>query len=172
MARSYAPFRGNGRRTAKRSTSWAQFQIAEASVNNSSVLIFSLNATALALRPFTVVRSHVELMLRSDQEAAVEDQAAAFGIAVVSDEAVAVGVTAIPTPLDNAASELWLMHSFMFGEESRLVDKALPPAHKTLDSKAMRIVQEGQDIVWVCEGGTIGDGFILSVAGRMLFKLH
>ena len=48
-------------------------------------LITSLNASALALRPFTVVRTHLELYMRSDQSAAAEDQSCAFGACVVSD---------------------------------------------------------------------------------------
>ena len=51
----------------KRQTSWFQFQQNEATLTAVGGFIFySLNAAALAFRPFTVVRSHFELMLRSD----------------------------------------------------------------------------------------------------------
>ena len=77
-------------------------------------LISSLNASALALRPFTIVRSRLELYLISDQQVASEPQGAAFGMAVVSDQAVAVGITAIPTPITDLGSDLWFVHQPMW----------------------------------------------------------
>ena len=77
---------------------------------SGGTILGSLNATALALRPFTIVRQHYFLMLRSDQAAAAERQFGAFGCVVVSDQAEAVGVTAIPTPITDAGSDLWMLH--------------------------------------------------------------
>jgi len=155
-----------------RLTTWFQFVPTEVTSGTSTggSLIFTLNAAALALRPFTIVRSHFEFWLRSDQEAAMEEQSVAVGLAIVSDDAVAVGVTAVPAPRANAASNLWFLHQFIHADESKLVDKVRPETRISVDSKAMRKVEVGQDLVVVMQGGAIGGGFTLGVAGRMLIK--
>ena len=158
-------------RGAKRQTTWFQFVPTEVTMTaTGGTIIFSLNAAALAMRPFTVVRSHFELMLRSDQAAAIEQQSAGFGIAVVSDEATAAGVASVPTPVTEMGSHLWFVHSVMFGQASTVTDRAEPVQVKSIDSKAMRRVEVGSDIVVVGEKGSVGGGLVLSVAGRMLVK--
>ena len=160
-------------RSARKSL-WLQFAPADVTLTSSGSvnLSFSLNAAALALRPFTVVRSHFEVMVRSDQEAAVEQQQIGFGLAVVSDQAVAAGVASVPTPLTELGSSLWFVNRLIFGEESRLVDKALPARSVQIDSKAMRKVEVGMDIIVVAENGTIGGGAIISMGGRVLIKTN
>jgi len=64
---------------------------------STAVLVSSLSAAALALRPFTVVRTRGSMFLETDQQAASEFYQAAIGCCVVSDQAVAIGVTAVPT---------------------------------------------------------------------------
>jgi hypothetical protein len=54
-------------------------------------IVTSLGAAALALRPFTIVRTRGVLLIGTDQEAADEAQRVIYGEAVVSDEASAVG---------------------------------------------------------------------------------
>ncbi len=157
-------------RGARRLTTWLQFQPQATTLGaGGSSLVFSLNAAALAARPFTVVRSHFEVALQSDQAAAVEVQAAGFGIAVVSDQAVAIGVTAIPTPITEAGSHLWFVHQFCFADESNLTDRTRSGGHWSIDSKAMRKVDVGSDIVVVFENDTLV-GSIMRIAGRMLVK--
>ena len=167
--------RRNVVRAAKRKFLWLQFAPSEATSGvGMAQLFFSLNAAALALRPFTIVRSHFEVMVRSDQEAAVETQIAAIGLAVVSDQAVAVGITAVPTTLTEAGSSLWFMHRFLFGEENSLFNLLKPTPTWALDSKAMRKVEVGSDLVVVGENGNVGGsgGIITTVAGRILIKTN
>jgi len=131
-------------------------------------IISSLNAAALALRPFTVVRTYLEALLTSDQGAATERQTAAIGAVVVSDQANAIGVTAVPTPVTDASSDLWFLHQWMLSRGINLSDH-LPNA---IDSKAMRKVQDGDDVLVVAERGANSEGVALLTAGRMLIKLH
>ncbi len=156
----------------KRTTTWFGFEAVGTTMTaEGGTLQFTLNAAALALRPFTIVRSHFMLALRSDQAAAIEEQTIAFGIAVVSDQAAAVGVSAIPTPITEAASDLWFVHQWMFADESNLTDRTRSGTFLAVDSKAMRKCDIGQDIVVVSEMDTgTGGGVVLRVAGRMLVK--
>ena len=171
MARRREFARGAAAIGKARLTTWMQFEPTAITMTAAGgTIAFSLNAAALALRPFTVVRSHFELALRSDQAGAVETQAIGFGIAVVSDEASAVGAAAVPTPVTQAASGLWFVHQFVFSDESSLTDRTRGSTKRSIDSKAMRKVEVGQDIVVVGELGAIGGGAVLSIAGRMLVK--
>ncbi len=133
-----------------------------------------LNAAALALRPFTVVRVRGELYIRSDQEANSEDQLAAYGMAVVSEQAASVGVTAVPTPSTDESSDLFFMHQWCFNS-IRVVSAASvfqTGTRYSIDSRAMRKVDTTQDIAFVAEKGPVGAGVVLTSGFRMLVKLH
>ena len=173
MARRRDFVRGAAVIAKRRETTWFQFQPEQATLAaaGGASLLFTLNAAALALRPFTIVRSRFEIDLRSDQAAAVEEQRAAMGIAVVSDQAVAIGVTAIPTPMTDLGSNLWFLHQIIFADESSLTDRTRPSSKISIDSKAMRKVEVGQDVVVVVEtASSVGLGAIITVGGRMLTK--
>jgi len=141
------------------------------------VLISSLNAAALQLRPFTVVRTRGLVGVSSDQQAATEDYGGAFGICVVSDQAIAIGVTAVPTPITDDNSDLWFMiervHGrFSFGSNIGFREVG---QFRTFDSRAMRKVEEGQDLSGVVESEAAGytaSGCIFKAYARILIKLH
>jgi len=139
---------------------------------SGGTILFSLDAVGLALRPFTVIRSHFELLLISDQAAAIEVQLGAIGVCVVSDQASAIGITAVPTPITDAESDLWQTHQFYAADESNLTDRTKNGTHMSVDSKAMRKVNADEDLLTVVEMDTTGNGQILSVAVRQLIKLH
>jgi len=136
-----------------------------------STLVFVLSAVGLALRPFTIVRTHLELGLRSDQAAAIETQIAGFGMAVVSEQASAAGVASVPTPVTELESDLWFLHTLMYADAGTLTDGTIGGQFKSIDSKAMRKVEDGQDVVGVLERSA-ADGLIMTVGFRMLLKLH
>ena len=155
----------------RRETTWFQFVpvTTNLATGGADAIVFALNAAALALRPFTIVRTHFELALASDQAAAIEHQICGVGIAVVSDQAVAVGVTAVPNPVTHMGSNLWLMHQLLYGDESALTDRTRSETRVSVDSKAMRKVEVGQDIVVVVENGG-SSGLNITVGGRLLIK--
>jgi len=139
----------------------------------TAALVTSLNAGALALRPFTIVRTRIKWLAESDQSAASESFVGNYGEAVVSDQAVAIGVTAIPTPATDLGSDLWYLIDQWPGTFSLVgtsIFADLTP--KTIDSRAMRKVEEGQDVVGVVEAGIGGNGTSIQVVGRQLIKLH
>ena len=94
-----------------------------------------------------------------------------LGFAVVSDQAAAIGVTAVPTPDTNQDSSLFFVFENLWGRIEAGGTTVSELGHgATYDSKAMRKVEIGQDIVQTVEAVTtsaiIQDGF------RMLIKLH
>jgi len=111
-------------------------------------------------------------LVESDQAAAIERQAGAWGLAVVSDQAVAVGITAVPTPITEMGSDLWFVYQLVMAKENTLTDRAQPAAIFQTDSKAMRKVGVGQDIVLVAEASAAASGTSLIIGGRMLIKNH
>ena len=175
MARRREFVRGAAAISSKRLTSWFQFKPAISSQTSAGgVILFQLNAAALALRPFTIIRTHFEMRILSDQVAATEDQAA-IGGAIVSDQAVAVGITAVPTPITDMASDLWFFHQLMFNSTQILtsVGADSPGSNYSVDSKAMRKVDIGQDMIIVSEISTdAGAGVDLLFGGRILVKVN
>ncbi len=156
-----------------RDTVWADLPLISSSLGTtgSAVLTTALNAAGLALRPFTVIRERIMIYVTSDQEAASEAQNCAFGACVVTEQAVAIGVTAVPTPVTDLSSDLWYAHRWcMSSHGAGTVDSQRGQPYE-LDSKAMRKVETGQDLITVVENGSNG-GVIMAVAGRSLFKLH
>ena len=156
-----------------RKTLWVPFELATSVIaSGAATIIHTVSAGLLALRPFTIVRTLLSYQLESDQAAAIEHQMAGTGVAVVSDQAVAVGVTAVPTPTTDMGSDLWFIHQLIFGDESALTDRTRSATRVLVESKAMRKVQDGEDIVHVIEADTLGDGITIRSGGRMLIKLN
>ena len=141
---------------------------------NNAVLLSVLNAAGLALRPFTVIRTHLDVLWSSDQAAAAEDPFGAFGAMVVTDSASAIGITALPDPIGNTNSD-WFVYQgmsvlFSFGTAVGIDGNA--GAHYAIDSKAMRKVGDDDDIVLVASNNNAADGGVITIHGRMLVKLH
>ena len=177
MARRRSFVRGAAAIAQKRLTTWLQFVPSEVNLAsaNSAALVFSLNAAALALRPFTIVRTRFIWHVFSDQEAADESQQTALGIAVVSDESVAAGVGSVPTPMSSMGSDFWLLHEISLGRFQ--VNSSIGYESRTgyvnrIDSKAMRKVDQGQDIIVVIENGATSEGTSNTMGGRMLIKVN
>jgi len=138
-------------------------------------VINSANAALLALRPFTVTRTRGFLHVESDQVAGDESYQVALGCCVVSDQASAIGVTAVPTPFTDLGSDLWFVHEILASSFEILSAVGVETAtgvFARVDSKAMRRVEEGQDVLTVIENSSLGSGSSVNFAGRSLIKLH
>jgi len=170
MARRRDFVRGAAAISQRRKTTWLEIAPSDFTLTTGATLLFVLTTAEKAMRPFTVVRTRIELALRSDQAAAIEIQQVGFGLAVVSDQAVAVGVTAVPNPVADIASDLWFTHQLMYADESALTDRTRGHGTMTVDSKAMRKVADGQDLAVVAELTAASAGLILTVGGRILIK--
>ncbi len=141
---------------------------------STALLNFTLNAAALALRPFTIVRTRGSLFYRSDQVAASESYGGGFGIAVVSDQAAAIGITAIPTPVTDFPSEKFFVIEQMNGRIDVATSVGIDDTgrERLLDSKAMRKVDISEDIVVTMETASFHTSLQMVQAFRILVKLH
>jgi len=167
--RSGLVFRGGRNR---RDTIWGGIQIVTTVLGSGAVIIRSLGASFLALRPFTVVRERVELYVVSDQEAASELQLAAYGTCVVTEQAAAIGVTAVPTPTTDLDSDAWFVHQVLLSAHGAGTVDSQRGTRYQVDSKAMRKVEDGFNLIDVLEVVSAQPGVTVSSGGRFLVKLH
>jgi len=124
--------------------------------------------------PATIVRTRGTLWVKSDQEAATESPLGAFGMAVVRDEAVAIGVTAIPLPETDSDSDAWFLwmpwaYSIVRSATGLSTDAM---ARYDFDSKAMRKVDDADTAVVVMQNSAATHGVNFVTLFRMLVKLH
>ena len=137
----------------------------------SADLQSTLNAAALALVPFTIVRTVGHILVLSDQTAAPEVFHGAYGMEVVSIQAGAGGTGTIPTPITEQSSDMWVMY--------QLVSGAFQTSGGTqegfifeFDSRGMRKVEDGETVVTVFENGSGTAGIDYLARLRFLVKLH
>jgi len=167
--------RGRGRLGSPRLTAWAGIGLGATTLTSTGgTILNSLGTAALALRLFTVIRIHMEVLMVSDQEIASEVQVAGIGAAVVSDQANAIGVTAVPTPITDLGSDLWFMHQLMMTSIVVLDATGTTTEDKTysIDSKSMRKVNDDQDVIIAAEFSGTGSGLSIFTGGRLLLKMH
>ena len=163
---------------SRRETSWFEIDgLTTVFTATGGTLLESLTTEEKRRRPFTIVRTHLEVLIRSDQLAADELQVGAIGMAVVSEQASAIGVSAVPTPATDAASDLWFLHQFLMSDFTFVTGTGFDASGGrtySIDSKVMRKVDDGQDIVIVGEldSAAASDGFQMVIGGRILIKDH
>ncbi len=89
---------------------------------------------------------------------------------------LAIGITAVPTPFTDSDSDLFYVHKFMTSHFQFISGIGVFTTNNSqvqIDSRAMRKVEEGQDVAAVLEVSSLsGGGSISFVAGRQLIKLH
>jgi len=159
----------------RRESLWAVTPTSTVSIGSPglAILAFSLTAAGLALRPFTVVRHRLVWFARSDVVTGGEVWGGAVGGCVVSDQASAIGVTAVPTPITDQQSDLWYFYEQQFGRFGGTQVEEVG-RQMQIDSKAMRKVEEGEDLIIVLETAAVTEGasMVSVIGGRFLIKLH
>ena len=90
------------------------------------------------------------LWVQSDQAAANEQQFGAFGAIIVSDQAVATGVAAIPGPITDQDDDGWMLYVPILQSSNGGANNGLG-FHYAFDSRAMRRFVEGQQLAMVVE---------------------
>ena len=156
-------------------TTWIAAGIAAMAVPASSkTQVASLNAAALLIRPFTIIRTRISCMFESDQLAVSERLHGALGGIVVNDVASALGVTGIPGPVMDATSPWFfyqgMLDSFVFATGVGFAGGNASSRLYEIDSKAMRKVGVNEDLNFVFEMAAAKGG-VLTIEGRILVKL-
>ena len=140
---------------------------------SSVALIRTLNAAALALRPFTIVRTRGMIQVQSDQTAALERYQLMYGHIIVTDVATGVGVASVPTPEADMSSD-WHVYESYFGSFGFITGVGVwnNGFSRSFDSKAMRKIDFGDDLAVVGEAGAGSNGLNMVDQFRILVKLH
>jgi len=164
-------FRSSFKGGTKRQTDWVGQipRTAFQAVAGSTAAIISTFFPGFGL---TVVRTRGLFGWRSDQQAANEDQMGAVGIGLVSEQAAALGITAVPHPSTDSGWDGWLWHSYfassvIFNTGTSVQFDAFNQI--VIDSKAMRKVDSEMRLVMVVENDS-ADGILIYSAKRTLVK--
>ncbi len=162
-----------------RETLWVGSAVVQTTLAAAStaVQVFTFAAGILALRPFTIIRTRGGWFIQSDQLAATERHQVALGSAVVTEQANAVGVTAVPTPATDVSSDAFFVYETHLGSFDIATAVGFNAGNasgifKEFDSKAMRKVEDGFDLSTVIETFATSSGALVEVSQRMLIKLH
>ncbi len=166
--------RDGGRR---RQTSWIGVGVTNSALASASTatLINAAAASLLVQRPFTIIRSVGMFHIRSDQNSASESYHVGLGACMVSDESVAIGITAVPTPMTDSQSDAWYMYEQAAGrfEVISAIGALEGGVLSRYDSRAMRKCEDdGRSPIYVIETSASSAGATVIHAGRLLIKLH
>ena len=136
--------------------------------SGGSTLISSTSFAA----PATVVRNRGMVAIKPSSYTADVSPVGAVGMGIVSQEALAVGVSAIPTPFSDADWGGWLMwRSFAYHFESiTQAGVLLGTWNMEIDSKAMRKVEPNEALVFIAESQS--GAFSIAETVRLLLLLH
>ena len=158
-----------------RKTVWAG--TAEASVTwtvvgvSAKVILLSTTPT----EPLTVIRNRALLGVKSDQFAASEVQMGAFGLAVVSTDALNAGAASVPGPMSDPSFGGWMLFE-PFSQDLKVGSQVgIEPKFgdmRNADSKAMRKIDDGESLVLVYESGQNSLGVSVFANLRTLSKLY
>ena len=118
----------------------------------------------------TIRRIILDIEHRSDQVSASEAYQFAIGMCVVSDAAIAAGAASIPGPITDADDDLWMYWRSFQGSVTvgAIAGDVVTLAQlEHTESKAMRRIQEGQQLAIMAEAQSTGVAisFGLSIYG-------
>ena len=123
----------------------------------------------------TIRRTRGLVSIRSDQASAFEEITGAFGMMVVNDVALALGVTGIPGPVTEANDDgwfVWLPFSELMvgnaGASPASIFASRASMNYEFDSKAMRRVEEGFSVVMMIENEDSANGLVAGVSFSIL----
>jgi len=118
----------------------------------------------------TVVRTRGIFSINTDQVASLETQQGAFGMVRVTDRAIAAGAASIPGPVTDGDDDGWFVW-VPFTQQSTVSTDASSMRHYQIDSKAQRIVREGQQLAVMFENAG-SEGLRLTLILRALSRFR
>ncbi len=168
-----------GGRAQRRLTEWQGYTAGLTDAVNLAAATSQLDsstteATLASVVPATIVRVWGELWIKSDQLAATENPYGAYGMAVVSEQARALGVTALPAAMADSGSDLWFVQGLWHAgvSVSTVAGTEQLWSRYSFDSRAMRKISDGEGIVFMIENQHATHGARYQLFYRTLFKLH
>ena len=170
MAARQSRVRGHIGRGERRKTTWVGPAIqgfVNVASGGSTIISSATNE-----EPETVVRVRGMVAIEAQSYAADLGITGAFGMGIVSAEAFAIGITAVPKPFANADWGGWLVWR-SFGLRFESITQAgvlLASWSMEIDSKAMRKAVANEVLVSVAESQ--GGAFALFDGTRVLTMLH
>ncbi len=153
---------------------WLGLNVIQTSVpSGAAVFLATYNAAALALRPFTIVRSRGIVALESDQIVADEEFGAIMSMQIVSEAAATAGVGSVPTPFVETDADYFVYEPWFGSYRNAVTEGADAQTQITFafDSKAMRKVDIDDNLAFLAEGVGV-QGSNITILGRQLVKLH
>ena len=114
----------------------------------------------------TVLRTVGQLSIRSVGDFGYFQ--GAFGMILVSNTAVAEGISAIPSPLFDISDDGWFIFQFCHSDEVFGPNDELNGEIYNFDSKAKRVIHDGQSIALVYESSADSNTVRLSIITRLL----
>ncbi len=111
----------------------------------------AVDSVAVADDTGTIVRSRGFVRAVMDVGAAGDTIVGGFGLYIASDDQLAAGVTAFPSPILDLDAD-WMWHSFAVLRSevgTQLDEKTTFSQLLTIDSKAMRKIRQNQQVVFV-----------------------
>ena len=169
--------RGFPRRSQRRSTAWsAAVASDDLTLSATARAVWSTGAVP-SVEGLTIVRTRGQGMLTlASATGAGDGFRGAMGIGIVSDEAFAIGATAMPGPLTQAEWPGWMWHQFFVLQAvtATIADgvNANSAVYRfEIDSKAMRKVPVGMTIFGMIDVTELGTASLeLQAETRMLGK--
>jgi len=181
MARSRGYSRLRTGSASRRKTGWeegpGQAGGGEQTISATGKVILGAGASALN-DGLTVVRTRGQLLVRQSTSAAANNgYTFGMGICIVSSDAFAVGITAIPGPITDMDWDGWFYHDFGFVQSNTATtadigEQISATYRKDVDSKAMRKLGINDTIVAVFESTLVGTAQLrVFFDSRVLIKL-
>ena len=147
----------------RNATDWGRTLIANTTIGGSTKVLLGSFILANPGIGEVIRRTRGRFHVISDQGSVTEQQDGALGMIVVTDTALAVGITAIPGPVTDANDDGWFVWE-PFTQVSQLtLGASFTSGGTTLqyefDSKAMRKVAHGFSMAIVLESNVSGCEF-------------
>jgi len=160
-------FRGQQVRRRSSNKAWTGVGVGQTTIAVSSKVLLGTVVLSNPNIDETILRTVGVLGVESDQIAASETQLGAFGMIVVSDQAVSVGASAIPGPVSDIGDDGWfvyvpILQSLVFGSAIGFDPSGI--VQYNFDSKAKRKIQEGETVALIIENA--GASFVFNAGLR------
>ncbi len=152
----------------RQATDWSRFnQTAAVNVAAGTKVLLATFALGNPGISETVRRTRGMIAVSSEQAAAIEEQAGAFGLMKVNDIALAAGAASIPGPVTDGSDDAWFVW-VPFAQRSIASSGQTISFVYEFDSKAMRTVEEGFGLAVMVENAHATHAFAIQIGMSLL----